>query len=205
MGQNSAQILDCCRGYTPRMITSFLQRYRWWLLTAGFLGALAVAGWFGWRWFARYEGNSEEVFARLRIGMTMREAVGILASFHEDDGCLSQGITTDGQEFSTMDIFGSSLLDGMPQPDRIASCVVTGRDYNDREIELTFGRGGIVTCKRLSPGYWEYRRYKTGSMLCVGLVLLCPVWLGFASVRRVPCFRGFRPGSVKQRPPTLNV
>ena len=133
-----------------------LRRYRWRLVGAGLLFGLAVAAWFGWRWLDRYEGNSEEVFARLRVGMSQQEAVEVLATFDSSSGQYSWGVTTDGREFGSLHLHSRSM-DDLPPPQEIESCVMSDLDNDGREIEVTLGPGGTVSGKRLTPGVWEYR------------------------------------------------
>jgi hypothetical protein len=132
------------------------RRYRWWLVAAGFLCGVAVAAWFGFRWLARSEGNSEEVFSRIRVGMSQHEVVKVLLTFDASSGRFSWGVTTDGREFQTLHL-GHPSMDDLPPPNEIESGVLTALDSYGREIEVPLGSGGIVSGKRLSPGVWEYR------------------------------------------------
>src|SRR5262245_47889893 len=130
--------------------------YRWWLVQAGLLSGLALLAWLGWRWLDRSEGNSEVVFSRVRVGMSQDEAVEVLRTFEASSGRWSSGTTTDGRSFHTLHD-GHPLLDDLPPPRDMQHCVLNALDSYGREIEVTFGPGGTVTGKRLSPGVWEYR------------------------------------------------
>ena len=132
------------------------RRYGWWLVGAAFLGGFAVAAWFGLRWLAQSEGNSEQAFARLRVGMSQHEAVEVLRTFDASSGRSSQGITTDGREFHTGH-YDHPALDDLPPPSEIESCTLRGLDSYGRELEVILGPGGVVASKSLSPGWWEYR------------------------------------------------
>jgi hypothetical protein len=132
------------------------RRYCEWLLGAGFLCGLAVAVWFGWRWLDKSLGNSEEVFARVRVGMSQPEVVEVLRTFEASSGRCSWGATVDGRSFQTFH-YGNPALDDLPPPGEIQYCVMNALDSYGREIEVNLGPGGIVSDKCLSPGVWEYR------------------------------------------------
>src|SRR5262245_34886226 len=130
------------------------RRNRWWLVGAGLLCGCAAAA--SLRLLVESDGNSEEVFSRLRAGMSQHEAVEISRTFDASSGRCSWGATADGQEFRTLHI-GHSSMDDLPQPRDIESATLSALDSYGREIEVTLGPGGTVTGTRLSPGVWEYR------------------------------------------------
>lgn len=138
------------------------RRYRGWLLgllAAGFLCGVAAAAWFGFRWLVKSEGNSEEVFSRIWVGMSQHEVVEVLRTFDASSGRFSWGVRNDGQGFQTLHHRHPSM-DDLPPPNEIEFCVLTALDSYGREIEVTLGPGGVVSGKCLSPGVSEYRWHK---------------------------------------------
>lgn len=135
-----------------------LRRYRRWLVGIGlFLGVVGVV-WLGCSWLAPEPGSSEDVFARVQIGMNQEEAVAVLRSYSPDttEGHYSTGTTKDGR---SLDRFHPErpAFESLPSPDEIEYCVLTVDDKDGRMVEIILSRGGTVSGKRLSPGIWEYR------------------------------------------------
>jgi hypothetical protein len=110
----------------------------------------------GWRWLDRYQGNSEEVYSQIRVGMSKAEVVSVLRRFDAGSGRYSFGVTTDGEQFNSF----HTGLDDLPQAEEIEYAVLSALDSYGREIEVTLGPGGIVANKTLSPDVWEYRWHK---------------------------------------------
>jgi hypothetical protein len=127
-----------------------------WLMGAGFVCGLALAAWYGSRWLAAEPGSSEDVFARIRIGMRQDEAVAVLRSHDRVDGRYVEGTTTAGRSWAGTSVFGPSFED-LPPAGEITRCVLTVMDNEGRDIGVTLGPGGTVSGRRLSPGVWEYR------------------------------------------------
>jgi hypothetical protein len=134
------------------------RHYFRWFVGTGFLFSMTIAAWFGWCWLTKGEGNSEEVFSRLRVGMGQQEAVEILQAFEASSSTYSRGVTTDGREFDFLS--GVPSMDDLPSPGEIKYCILEAEDNLGREIKVTLGPGGIVSSKRLSPGIWKLRRDK---------------------------------------------
>jgi hypothetical protein len=114
-----------------------------------------VAVWFGFHWLllALSEGNSEEIFFRIRVGMSRENAVAVLRSVDRVDGRYSYGKTIDGRSFYHP---GHDLMDDLPPPKKLASYVLAVSDDYGRELEVVIGPRDTVTDKRLSPGFVEY-------------------------------------------------
>jgi hypothetical protein len=134
-----------------------VRRSRWGLLGAGLLG-LAVGAWGISRWLAAEPGSAEDVFSRIRVGMTQEEAVAILRTYDPGriDGVYAEGTTRQGRSWSGTSLFGDSFAD-LPPPEDTARCVLTVTDDDCWEVEVVLGPGGIVSGKHISPGVWEYR------------------------------------------------
>ncbi len=139
------------------------RRYCWWLVATVLLCGVAVVTWFGWRWLAPKPGSSEDVFSRIRVGMSQNEAVAILRTYDDsyNDGVYSWGVTKDGRSLDRMHV-GSPLFHDLPPPQEIEHCVLEVDDAGEdgQEVKIILGRGGIVTGKQLSPGVWEKRQNK---------------------------------------------
>src|SRR5262249_28577589 len=97
-------------------------RFRWCLIAAN-LGAAFAAGWFGAlattpqaESVTPQAGSVADVFARVRVGMSLRQAVGTLDSIDPSyiDCFYYRGLTKDGRPFS-----GCCDRD-LPEADKIA-------------------------------------------------------------------------------------
>jgi hypothetical protein len=143
-----------------------VRRYRWRLLAAGFLLCLVGGAWSGLRWFAAEPGSAEDVFARIRVGMSQEEAVAALRTYDPDniDGVYSEGTTKGGRSWTGINISGK-LFEDLPPPQEVAHCVLTVSDEDGRDVEVVLGPGGIVSDKNLSPGVWQWRLQKAHRVL----------------------------------------
>src|SRR5579884_370811 len=172
-----------------------------WLVGVALVCGFAVATRAGWRWLDKSEGNSEEVFSRIQVGMSQPQVVGILRTFDASSGRESQGVTTDGRSFRTCH-YDHPAMDNLPPPRQIELAVLEALDSYGREIKVRLGRGGTVSSKRLSPGVWEYRWRKVHRVLldhelngawALALVLLvASLWAWYCWSRRFSLPR--RPG-----------
>src|SRR5690349_7803788 len=82
-------------------------RYRWWLACAGFLLCSTVATWHCLRWLTSQPGSTEEMFARIQIGMSQFEAVAVIRCYDQFDdstieSVMSWGATKNGQPFNLL-------------------------------------------------------------------------------------------------------
>jgi hypothetical protein len=139
-------------------MTRLARRYRWQLLWVGLVSGLAIGPWFVCRWTAPEPGWSEDVFARVRIGMSRDETVAVLRTHNGTDGLYSEGATSDGRSWSHLE---SPSFEGLPPAQEIAHGTLTVGGDDGREIEVILGPGGFVSDKRLSPGVWQYRLDRT--------------------------------------------
>jgi hypothetical protein len=141
-------------------MTRIVQRYRWWLLRVGLLtGLTAISAWVGSRWLASDFGSSEDVFKRVRIGMTQNEAVAVLRTYnpYTVEGLYWSGTTTDGRLFHSPCWFEVPYFDDLPPPQEIENSVLGIVANDGRHVEVILGPGGTVSGKGLTPGVWEYR------------------------------------------------
>lgn len=143
-----------------------VRRYLWRLLGVGLLLSLAVAAWCGSRWFDAEPGSAEDVFARIRIGMSQEEAVAVLRTYdhYKIDGAYSEGTTKQEHSWSRIDMC-RDLYKDLPSPQEVVRCLLTVNVEDGREIEVALGHGGIVADKRLSPDVWQYRLQQTHRVL----------------------------------------
>jgi hypothetical protein len=139
-----------------------VRHYLWRLLGAGLLFGLAVGAWCGSRWLAAEPGSSEDVFARIRVGMSQEEAVAVLRTYgpYKIDGVYSEGTTKQGHSWTRMHVC-RDLYGDLPPPQEVVRCILTVCSEDGREVEVVLGPGGIVAAKRLSPGVWQYRLQET--------------------------------------------
>jgi hypothetical protein len=138
---------------------------RWWIVVAAALAVLPAGAWLCWRWLGPGPGSFEVLDSRLRVGMSLDEAVGTMRAFdHEPhagiDGAYSKGTTKDGQPWSDYHIIERQLYDTLPPAGEIEQGLLTVCDDGGQDLEVTLGPGGVVTAKRLIPGVWEYRLEK---------------------------------------------
>jgi len=143
-----------------------IRRYLWRLLGAGLLLGLAVGAWCGSRWLAAEPGSSEDVFARIRVGMSQEEAVAVLRTYapYKIDGAYSEGTTKQGHSWTRINVC-HDLYAELPPPQEVVRCILTVYGEDGREVEVVLGHGGIVADKRLSPGAWQYRLQETHRVL----------------------------------------
>jgi hypothetical protein len=113
-------------------------------------------------WLAVEPGSSEDVFARVRIGMSQEETIAVLRSYDPDkiEAPFVEGITKDGRAFAGTDILAGGWFLNLPPPEEVAYCALGVWDTDDRKVEVILGPGGIVARKKLSPDAWEYRLEK---------------------------------------------
>jgi hypothetical protein len=156
-----------------------LHRYRWFVLGAGTLFVVALSAWLVPRWLAPGPGLAEDIYSRVRTGMTKDEAVAALRSddLHIDT-VYSEGTTTDGQPVRGVPWLGE-VFDNLPPADEIEHCVLTVMDYEGGEVEVVLGRGGAVVETNLTPGVFEDRASRIGRVVEGAFVDVCSVswWL----------------------------
>src|SRR5262249_7091678 len=106
-------------GRLPPMLQQ-VRRYRWRLPGAGLLLCLGVGAWCGSRWLAAETGSAEDVFARIRVGMSQEEAVAVLRTYNPDiiDGVYARGKTRRGVSWSGTNLVGETIAD-LPPPQEV--------------------------------------------------------------------------------------
>src|SRR5262245_40751525 len=115
-----------------------VRRYHWRLTSAGLLFVVVVGAWLGSRWPARAEGSAEDVFSRIRVGMSQREAVAVLRSYKGISGLYSSGVAKGGRGWDRLHV-EVPFFDELPPPHEIASCILVVVDDEGRELEVTLG------------------------------------------------------------------
>src|SRR6266849_4303759 len=90
--------------------------HRWKILGAGLVLGLELAVWLGSKWLSAAPGSSEDVFARLRIGMTKEEVVAVLRSYdlHKIEGFSAAGETKSGHFWAGSHLEGPLFNDLPP-------------------------------------------------------------------------------------------
>jgi hypothetical protein len=136
-----------------------VRNYRWRLVGTVLLIALAVSLWLVVRWLTPEPGSSEDLFARIQVGMSQNQAVAVLRSYPPDntEGRYCTGTAKDGRSLDWYCPDVNHFFDNLPLPQEIEHCVLSVLDGGGREVEVILGPGGIVTGKRLSPGVVEDR------------------------------------------------
>ncbi len=139
-----------------------IRLYRWRFLGTGLLLGLAIGAWLGSGWVTAEPGSSEDVFTRVRIGMSQDEAVAVLRTYAPDniDTPYVEGVTKDGRLWAGTDIIHGAWFQNLPPSQEIAHCALGVWDTDGRKVEVILGPGGIVSHKRLSPCMWQYRLEK---------------------------------------------
>ncbi len=73
-------------------------RYRWKFLWIALVLSLAIGSWLALRWLVPKPGSSEEVYGRIRIGMTRDEAVAVLRTHDSIEDVYCEGETKGGPD-----------------------------------------------------------------------------------------------------------
>jgi hypothetical protein len=81
--------------------------------------------------------------------MSQQEAVRLLSNFEDADSLYSDVSTRDGTSMSRAHFFDN--YKELPPPEKIERGVLTVLANDGQEMEVTLGRGGVVTGKRLVP------------------------------------------------------
>src|SRR5262249_32764697 len=95
-----------------------------------------------WRWLAPERGSAEELYCRLRVGMTQAEAIALICDFNDLDSISVEGITRGGREIHSPEMPTAAHafeLSGIPPPDDVEHCVIAFFDSGGRDIVLTLG------------------------------------------------------------------
>jgi hypothetical protein len=124
-----------------RLIRCFL-----WL--SPYLATLLFAGWVLSRMTAPAPGSMEDLYNRVRVGMSQEEAVAALepAEGNIYNNIWVWGTNRQGREFSTPWTF-----QGMPPPSEVRDALLTVGDCTGEHVEVTLGEGGVVTAKKYLP------------------------------------------------------
>jgi hypothetical protein len=97
-------------------------------------------------------GSPEDIFSRIRVGMSQQEAVAVLkaSDWNREPGWWSSCSTKDGRSFGN---HGIDAFNDLPSSKEIEQGVLRVHfdDGAGPEVEVFLGRGGTVTGKRLIP------------------------------------------------------
>lgn len=125
-----------------------MTRHHWRLVGAASLLAAAVIAGISQRRPVPSPGSLGDVFDRIRVGMSQREAVAILDTLDRGnwDCVYYAGTTRDGQPFRSC----VSWV-GLPAAEEIETGEIELCAEQGGSVCVSLGRGGVVTGKRLVP------------------------------------------------------
>jgi hypothetical protein len=130
------------------MTSQQARRFCWF---ASVLGLLLLA--VGAAWTISYltadPGNRlENMFAQVRIGMSMDEAIAAVS--HDADCMYIEGKTRSGRSFDSLVVFHENL----PIPQEVQHGVLSVGEGTGDYLDIILGPGGVVTGKRFDPYSW---------------------------------------------------
>src|SRR5690242_877722 len=118
-----------------RLIRSLLGLSLCWL-------AVVMVGWPpSWLWLkGPKSGSMEDLYFRVRVGMSQEEAVAALEPGERiDTNVYVWGTDRQGRDFST-----PWTLQGMPPASEVRDALLTVGDCTGEHVEVTLGEGGVV-------------------------------------------------------------
>jgi hypothetical protein len=118
---------------------------RWMVVLIGLLAIQLIAGWLVSRLTADPKGGLEVMFSRVRVGMTLNEAVGAVEETDYIDAMYIEGKTKSGRSFDSLVVTDRDL----PVPQEIEHGELAVEDSIGGEIDIILGSNGIVTGKRI--------------------------------------------------------
>ena len=123
-------------------------RYRWWFLAALF-GLFVLAAWYFSPLTAPPSGSMEDLYKRVRVGMSQQEAVTALQTGeHDYISCLYlSGVTRDGRSF----LGGIRGFGDLPPAGEIVFAKIEAVDNDGESVEVMLGEAGVVTGKKYLP------------------------------------------------------
>jgi hypothetical protein len=129
------------------------RRFRWWVVAAGLLVGV-VASWPVLRLTVHGPGSLEDVYSRVRVGMSQEEAVAVLNDCNWDYS--NATVTTKDGRSLYIAIWAHEVL---PSPHEVDHAELMIEDYGN-EVYVILGRDGVVTGKRFELGEpaWKYSR-----------------------------------------------
>ena len=91
----------------------------------------------------------EDLYNRVRVGMSQQDAIAALQSGeHDHISCLYlSGATRDGRSF----VGGVSGFGDLPPPQEIVRAEIEPVDNDGGSVKVTLGKGGVVTGKSYLP------------------------------------------------------
>ena len=126
-------------------MNSFTRRCLW--LSLCYL-ALVLAAWSVSRLTAPASGSMENLYERVRLGMTTEQAIAALRAGERDyvECIYVSGTDRRGQRFSTFYSF-----EGLPPASEIHDAELAVTCNTGESVEVTLGEGGAVTVKKYLP------------------------------------------------------
>jgi hypothetical protein len=114
-----------------------------------------LAGWALSRLTAPKPGSMEDLYARVRVGMTQAEALAALkfGGAQSVDCLYAEGTDRQGNHF----LSGLSFAN-LPQASEYRELEVEVTCVTGESVKVTFGEGGVVTTKQYLADDWCYRR-----------------------------------------------
>jgi hypothetical protein len=91
--------------------------------------------------------DRQGIFLRIRIGMSLDEAIAAADKFGDCDALYIEGQTRSGRSFDSLVVTPRDL----PIPQEVQHGVLSVEDTNGDSVDVILGPGAIVTGKRFNP------------------------------------------------------
>jgi hypothetical protein len=125
--------------------------------------AIVLAAWSFSRLTAPASGSMENLYARVRVGMSLQQAVAALQAGERD---YVECIYVSGTDSRGRPFFTFYSLKSMPPAAEIHDCELAVTCNTGESVEVTLGEGGVVTAKKYLPDpdrphqYWLHRLHR---------------------------------------------
>jgi hypothetical protein len=113
------------------------------------LAVVTATFWLSWGLGHPQPGSLEDLFARIRPGMTQHEAVAVLRTYNAKNiDCIGAlGVTKEGRHFGSI---GESTFDDLPAAREVQHCELSVADEDGRSLDVILGPDGLVVSKDFS-------------------------------------------------------